>query len=356
MEGFEWLASITYNDFKTEMARWWHNYDTGSGVSDAMNATRTGFVGLALASGGQDWAFRKYRQPDDTDNTFIIGMYVETPSSFSNFTDILRVWCGENPQFTFETNSDGTLDFQRGSATILGTSTFAFSTNTKYYIEIKVVIADGTGGSMEMKVADLSSDEDAATTTEWTVTGVDTKNTTSAFEANWDWLQIWAWNATTTFDDIYICDGSGTDNNDFLGNLYVESVIPNGAGTTTDFTPSAGSNYQNVDDTGLSDDDTTYNEATADGDIDLYDMTALSTSGDIFAVQVQAEVRVTEGDMRKVKLLARSGTTTGESGQLSTMNDTYGGREYVFENNPDTSLPWTQSEVDAMECGIEQDA
>jgi len=356
LEGFEWLSSITRDNLTTEMDRWWSWSDTGTGASDAMQTSRTGYVGLALTAISQDWTFRKHRQPDDADNTLVIGMFIKTPTVLSSFTEILRAYAGESVQFSFQSNSDGTLDFYRGTGSLLGTSTFAFSANTKYYVEFKVVVGDGTNGSMEMWVADLSSDDDTVTAQEWTITSVDTRSSTSAYETSWDAVQLFSWGATTIYDDIYICDGTGSTNNDLLGNLYVEAITPTGAGTTTDFTPSAGSNYQNVDETGLSDDDTTYNEATANGDIDLYSMSNLPGGGDIFGVQVQAEVRVTEGDMRKVKLLAREGTTTGASGQFSTLNDTYGGRAYVFETNPDTSLAWTSTEVDAIECGIEQDA
>lgn len=158
------------------------------------------------------------------------------------------------------------------------------------------------------------------------------------------------------FDDIYICDGSGAENNDFLGNLSVECLRPNGAGSSAQFTPSAGSNYQNVDDTDEdgNDGDTTYNAADADGETDLYAMESLATAGEIVGVQVQADVRVTEGNPRKFRLLAREGTTTGESGDLTILHPEYRHRRAIFEENPDTNNLWTESEINAMECGIKR--
>jgi hypothetical protein len=39
------------------------------------------------------------------------------------------------------------------------------------------------------------------------------------------------------FDDIYICDTTGTSNNDFLGNTIIEGIIPNTEGSFSQFQP-----------------------------------------------------------------------------------------------------------------------
>lgn len=53
--------------------------------------------------------------------------------------------------------------------------------------------------------------------------------------------------SSTYFDDFYICDTSGTVNNDFLGPISVYTLFPNADGSSTNFTPQgAASNFAAV--------------------------------------------------------------------------------------------------------------
>jgi hypothetical protein len=337
------------------MPTWYPIWDIGTGTGQPLVTSRTGFQGLQLDA-GHDFRTRKLRNPDDT-TTLIFGFFITTPPTFGGLLDILWIVCGQTVQCGFESNSDGTLDFQRGTSGPLGTSTFAFSTDTDYYVEFKIVIADGTGGSMEMKVADLTTNgESAETNLEWTISGVDTRGSTNVDETSWDSIHFYPWRVGTgtVYDDIYICDGSGTQNNDFLGNIAVESIAPNGAGNSTQFTPSAGSNWQNVDEDGPNDGDTTYNTADANGETDLYAMTDIAGDGPVLGVQVQTEVRVTSGNPRKVRLPVRHGTTTSEGSDLTVAGDDYGGRHRIVEQNPDTSLKWSNGDITGIEIGVKR--
>ena len=196
-EGFEWLGSSTdKDDATTWLEKVWLTVTIGSGATDAFVTTRTGNHGIELDS-GHSIRSAKLRQPDDSDTTLIFGFYIETPATFTNLLAVMRGLCGEAVQFQWETNNDGTLEFFRGTSSSLGSSTFAFSGSTKYYVEFKVVVADGTGGSMEMKVADLTSDENAAPATEWTISGVDTRGSTVSSETSWDSIQLLSWNNDT---------------------------------------------------------------------------------------------------------------------------------------------------------------
>jgi hypothetical protein len=357
LEGFEWSnVSAAAADVATAMSRYYSSVDIPAAGTPVV-ATRTGYVGLQLPI-GDSFATPFLREPDDADNTCIFGFYLKTGTNFANLQDFIYIRTATVIHCGLEWNSDGTLDFQLGTSGSLDTSTFAFATNTEYYVEFKIVIGDGTNGSLEMRVADLTSDEDAVPTTEWTVANVDTRNSTHANETSWNRVHFLS-NPTSgnfVFDDIYVCDGSGTKNNDFLGNLSVDSIDPNGAGFSSQLTPSAGSNFQNVDDADDdgSDDDTTYNTADANGEIDLYAMSPLVATGNPVGVQVQALTRGTQGDPRKFRILVRQGGTTEEGSDFTCLNDTYTSRFRVIEVNPSTGLAWTSAEVDLMECGIKR--
>lgn len=356
-EGWEWLSgTATRDQLNPVMTTWYPIWDIGTGTGQPLVTTRTGFQGLQLDT-NHNFRTRKLRNPDDANTTLIFGFFITTPPTIDGLNDIILIVCGQSIQCSFESNTDGTLDFFRGISVNLGTSTFAFSTSTDYYIEFKIVIADGTSGSMEMKVADITANGDAAeTVTEWTITGVDTRGSIETDETSWDAISFLGWRVSTgtVLDDIYICDGSGTQNNDFLGNTAVEAITPNGAGNSTQLTPSAGSNYQNVDEDGPNDGDTTYNTADANGEIDLYAMTDIAEPGPVLGVQVQAEVRVTSGNPRKVRLPVRHGTTTSEGSDLTIAGDDYGGRHRIVEQNPDTSLKWTNGDITGIEVGVKR--
>jgi hypothetical protein len=147
-------------------------------------------------------------------------------------------------------------------------------------------------------------------------------------------------------------NGSGSVNNDFLGNRKVVALNPDGAGDDTDWTPSAGSNYQNVDDGGLTDDDTTYNETSTDTHQDLYTYDDLpGDAASIDGVQVVTEVRITSGQM-DISNVIKSGTTE-DAGSATTITDTsWGTVNRIEEQDPDTATAWTPSGVNAAQFGI----
>jgi hypothetical protein len=81
--------------------------------------------------------------------------------------------------------------------------------------------------------------------------------------------------ASVLFDDVYIWEGALADDTRVsLGDINVHALMPNGNGAFTEWTPLAGQNFAAVDETDpdsdFPDDDTTYVEASASGNRDLY--------------------------------------------------------------------------------------
>lgn len=120
-------------------------------------------------------------------------------------------------------NVTGRLNFTRGDAsqTILGWGTTVLVPDSWYFIEIKVTIASGVSGSVEVRLA-------GDPTPEILLTGVNTQTTANA------WLnqiavlsELAAYNADIVVDDLYACDTTGpAPFNDFLGVIRIETLYP----------------------------------------------------------------------------------------------------------------------------------
>lgn len=359
MEGFEWLgSSVTQANAEKYLKLFWHNVSLDG--TTPLATSRGSLIGAYMDTTGGFPHFlttRKLQDPTSGSDTCILGYYVKTGSTFFG-GDMITFVSGGTDLVMIEVDGSGGLTLLRGgTGATLATSPYSLSTNTEYYLEFKVVF-NSTTGSIQMKVADITAagDDDAETATEWTSTGLNTiASDVAAGEDTWDSLQIrHVWNAGhAIYDDIYICNGAGSD--DFRGNLYVETIEPTGAGNSTQLTPSAGSNWENVDDSTNPDDDTTYNTADADGETDLYTCSNPTESADPEAVQVQALVRCTDADRRTIRLPIRNSSTTSEGSDSVILSDEYRGRSRITETDA-TGAAWTNANVNGLEIGIKRQA
>lgn len=246
-------------------------------------------------------------------------------------------------QCTLLLNTDATLSVVRSTGTALtsGTSVASLVGGATNYIEWKCTIADAIGAnSCVVKVN--------GTTVITVATGQDTKTTTNA-TANQ--VRLGGANAAVTdMDDLYICDGTGSTNNDFLGDVKAVTSLPTGAGNSTQFTPSTGSNYQNVDDT-APDDDATYNESATVGHVDTFAVAPLTaTPTSIQGVAVSVNVKKTDAGTANVACSIRSGGTT-YFGTTTALGTTYTYVTHIWETDPATGVAWTRAGVDASEAG-----
>jgi hypothetical protein len=152
-------------------------------------------------------------------------------------------------------------------------------------------------------------------------------------------------------------DDTGSVLNDLIGDVRIETIYPDGDGTTTDFTPTGAgtTNADRVDDgdTGP-DDDTTYVESSTVGHIDLYTMENLSTAAisTVHAVQAVNFSKKDDAGTRTVRNLVRTGTTT-DNGPSGGLNEAYNYFTNILEEDPDTATTWTESGVNGVEVGHE---
>jgi hypothetical protein len=274
--------------------------------------------------------------------TFIVGAAMKSiPASLVVPRISLMSDNGVTYHLTMNVNLNGSVEVRRGttSGTVLGTSaTGLFDPEVYNYFELKAVLGDAAAGSAWVQVNGVLI---------LTITGVDTKN--AGTKVVFDAFRIEG-SSYISIDDVYANNGAGTINNDFNGDTEVIALFPTGAGANTGFTPSAGSNYQTVDEVPASTAD--YNTALADGLKDSYAYGNLSaTSGVIRAATIQMLAAKVGTDPKYIRGLVRSGGADyeGTSQLLSTSYTVYGDTR---ELDPATAAAWAYTAINAAEFGV----
>lgn len=232
-----------------------------------------------------------------------------------------------------------------GNGAFLATAKNCLFKDKWNYIELKIVF--GGSGSFELKVNEVSYIVDTSVATS-------KSGSTSCDTVTLHGLKGGNTSSTThLYDDWYIIDETGSSNNDFLGAVKVETLMPSAAGDSSNFTPSAGSNFENVDETPI--DTTTYNESLAtSGNKDLFNIDNLSTiSGDVKGVQVTSYAISTEGQVITVEGLVKSSITENNAGTFYVGSDVYQPFSAVWETDPALGGSWLVGNINTLQIGYE---
>lgn len=217
--------------------------------------------------------------------------------------------------------------------------------DTWYYIELKAKM-HSTTGIVEFRMNEqLLYQGSNLDTVAWGSSGTQIGGVVFNFTI---YNRLW-------LDDIYIIDTTGSVNNDFLGDIRVDSIHPNGAGNYTQLTPSAGSNYECIDEINM--DDTDYVEGANAGDKDSYSYANAPTDLDdagIFGIQLNTQaIRTAESDNIKMKGFLRTGSTDYEETTAQSLSDIVTSKKIIWEDDPSDSNIWTQAKINACEFGVE---
>ena len=237
--------------------------------------------------------------------------------------------------------TNGTLFVFRGTiATVLASGTTQFNPGQWYFVEFKTTIAD-SGGIANVVVSGSS---------EISFTG-DTRN--AGTSTNIDTVQLWGTAGTNVqmlLDDIYIANGLGSVNNDFLGAMRIQTLNPNAAGTDSGLTTTGSANhYANVSDQTT----TTYNASPTATTRDSYALPDLAgTTASIFGIQTVMAAQNSDAGAGSMKAVVRSGGTNYyDATQVLSASIVYSA--VVRETDPATSAAWTVTNVNALQVGAE---
>ncbi len=300
------------------------------GITD--NGTRTSALGVLLTT----------KVLATSGAVCIIGMEYFTPTTFPA-QDFFRVQEGATVHMILATDASGHLLVKHGAGSTLLTSTNTMTTATWYYIEFKVKI-DNTTGTYEVRVNETS--------TNWgpPATSQDTQN---GGTATWNTVTILGSANNPIYDDLTICDGSGSLNNDFLGITKVQMKLPStGNGGNTDFSLSTGTDHGALVDENPPN-TTDYNFSSTVGHRDTYNYPAFGCTGTVRGVQIVPYVLKTDAGARTAMTVVRQSSTNYDGGTAFTPPASFGYQPQIWETDPSTGpSAWTASGVDAAEFGV----
>jgi len=279
---------------------------------------------------------------DIAQDTWIIGWAMKSVGSFSGGT-LWRFYDSSSAQVDVYLREDGRIDVRKGGV-VLALSDPVILQQVWQYIEVKVKF-NNTTGTVDFMVNSVSAGS---------FTGLDTTATANNYATA---LRLMG-GQNVYIDDFYLCDGAGADT--FRGDIRVETLLPNGAGASTAWTPSAGSNYQAVDDPYSSapcpDGDSTYISSTVVGNRDSYAYSNLViTAGTIIGVQVSPNAYKTDAGARSLKSYTRIGGVNYD-GSAKSLGGSYASYPELWVISPATAVAWTVAEVNGAEFGVKDEA
>ncbi len=263
------------------------------------------------------------------------------------------------------------LRIMRG-ATEIATSDQAFELSTSdeswCYFEFKVTV-DNAAGSVEGRYrwVQKSSREPGYITLTWdaSVSSIDTQEqaTTGAdrFTVSWDSGNS---NNHLVFDDIYVCDTTGSKNNDFLGKVVIQqqtiTTTGGGDGDTTNWalvTATSTEDALQEPHNSVQDDDRITSDTI--GQIHLAQQNSLPTEisdSNIIGVRKDLHGRMETSGTLSIGHMWRKTTATAaqtESGTaLSVSSTTVEANTVIAEDDPNTGTDWVNADLDTYQFGV----
>jgi len=160
-------------------------------------------------------------------------------------------------------------------------------------------------------------------------------------------------NLNVDFDDVYVCDGSGSAPwNTFLGDCRVDALRPTAEGTSSQWTPLSGTDNAAMVNQTAPDDDTTYVSTVTSGHTDTYVTPDAPVAGAaIMGVQLNVSIKKEDAGSCAVSGVVRH-SGTNYPVVLPNPGTTYAYQTVMMPTNPGTGVAWTEAGFNAAEFGF----
>ena len=296
---------------------------TGMSGNYSLKLSPLGYVQRALPSGAEIYFALKYMPTDS----------VSAPHA------ILTLYHGSSPICRLDISTTTAILRARRASDILASGTTSLSLNTTYLIEGYIKVSDTVGRF----VVDLNG-----------VNQIDyTGDTNESAYSTYDIIRL-GWYDSGTFGYAYI-DDLVLDDAGWIGDTKIQGIRPTAVGNSAEWTPSAGANWECVDEVPA--DDGNWNEINANDKLDLFGMTDLTGNIEVIkCMQAQARTKK-EGTPtpQNLKLALRTASTNYVSAD-KVVQTSYKPLFNIWEVNPNTSAAWIVSQVNGLEAGVKSAA
>lgn len=265
-------------------------------------------------------------------STLVAGAAIRVNELESNF---MSLWAG-TAVVTIGISGGRLLVTDNAGRTFAGTTSVPI--NSWFYVEIKVTV--GTSGTFELHLN--GAVEIASTTANF--------GTSNISLIRFEYGRLGG--GSTSVDDVYVLDTTGSaPRNDFLGDVAVRTLYPDGDGTYSQWTPSpSGPHHDDVDDLQIDGDGSFIYDSTP-GDKDSFSMTSLPVST-VYAAQLNLGARKGDaGTTRQIEPLIRQ-AGVDHVGPTFTLSAAYLFYSWLLNQDP-TGTDWTGATINADEYGVE---
>jgi len=328
------MARIFMDGFELGDTSLWNTLDNAYAASSSFPA---GFSGTYYLNCIGTWSAEKIFSTTYSDLYFAFKIY--KPSTYS-YEQILNI-----------KDSAGTIIFSIGvnfiskylearlgtyNASVIATGTIPIRVLKAYLIELRYKPLN-SGGVITVKVD-----------------GVQDINYSGDTTAGLEEIKIFhlgglsGVDAYTQFDDIVV------DNANWIGNTKLGIIVPNGTGTTNNWTASAGNAWDCLNEIPPVDTDYVYSNTT--NQIATYAMTTIASMNSVKSIQLQGRAAY-EGSPTptKIQLGVRASGTDYFATDFSP-GVGFGMLTKILELNPADSAAWEQADIDALEVGVKATA
>jgi hypothetical protein len=327
------LLSDSFDHYTTISQKWLTTYGS---CSIGGSYGRLGTNGLKINTGDAGVGFK----PPAGKSTVIVGQAVY----FENVTDthiLLTLYDDDDDDVQVVVKQEGANIKVYCGATEISSAAHGMSASIWYYVEIKILIASGTG-TVDVKVDTVSKIAD---------TGKDTQNTSNDYCTDVVLGGMGTGASSYTYrDDVVVMDTADSYCNNFLGDVIIQCISPTGVGSNTDWTPSSGSNFECVNEKPPNTGD--YIESATLNDVDTYVTENVSPlTGSVFAVVVNMFAQKVGTAARGISgACLETGTTT--LGNEITLDAAYKMRQSMMYENERTSAAFTIDDINNAQFGV----
>lgn len=316
---------------------------------------RSACLGTGISAGGDFMWIGKYFTPV-TSGSVIVGLRIKFSASAKSGTEILRFTGDSNPtaaEAKLVMTATNQIQIQKGDGgSVVATSAAGvFDADSWHYLEYKTDFNISGTGSYEVKIdgtSILSGTASTAVTTGSSPAGMQLYSPDNTVDSYAEIMM---------YDDWYICDTSGTENNDFLGPIMIYHRPLDATASESDWTLFGGDSIVSSVNPNPDKDDSTGIEAVdTSGEavnftIEEYD----GPGGTIVGVKIDTRVKTKDG-FQAIGL-----THTVDSGGMSATNSLpnvfdnthWTGYTSVYGTDPNTNTLWTVAGVNEAYYGIE---